>query len=334
MVYQGYNNLFLELTETSGAAGAPTLPEQYRFLLCLPRPRLEQRGPITVWRAPAKLNLTLRIAGLRADGYHELDSVVSRITLYDELHFRPRADHQIRLECGPIDCGPIEGNLVWRAAWLLRQTAQEQGKAAGGVEIRLVKKTPPGAGLGGGSSDAATTLEALNQLWQLGLPHEALVEMGARLGSDVPLFLAPTPAVRMTGRGEQLQPANVRPFLAVLYLPNIACPTGEVYAAFDRQAGQVRPPSEQHPAAEEETFAGEPADWRIFNDLLPAAMEVAPPLGKQMQALGEKTRLPVHMTGSGSGLFVLVSRMRFAAEALDRLGEMRHRCRIVSMNPW
>ncbi len=283
-----------------------------------------------LWRAPAKINLTLRITGRRDDGYHELDSIVAKVTLYDELIFRPRRDGQIRLTCSGLDCGAAEDNLVLRAAKLLpeRQT---------GADIELTKRIPAGAGLGGGSSDAAAALPALNQLWKLNLPRERLITLAEKIGSDVPLFLD-GPAVRIRGRGEQVEPVKVHPFTALLYLPESHCSTADVYAAYKAISG--RQSALRHCSGQtirNPQFERHPSHWRgeLFNDLQAAAMRVCPPLADIYSRLAEAAGLPVHMTGSGSAVFIICNDMPEAQSAAERLPEkMKNRCRIVLSNPW
>ena len=267
-----------------------------------------------LWRAPAKLNLTLSVLARRPDGFHELDSVVAKVTLYDELLLRPRDDGEVSLKCSPFDCGPAEQNLACRAARLLLARA-----GGGGVDIELTKRIPPGSGLGGGSSDAAAALVALNELWRLGLPHERLTELAAELGSDVPLFLA-GPAARIRGRGERVEPVKVHPFFAVLWMPGLPCPTAEVYAAYDHLTGQG-------------ATAVDRAD--LHNDLAPAARQVCPELGGIAERLAAATGLDAHLTGSGSAMFILTDdehEARAAAEALPE--DLPGRGAIVSLNPW
>ncbi len=281
-----------------------------------------------LWRAPAKINLTLRVIGRRDDGYHELDSIVAKVTLYDELIFRPRRDGQIRLTCSGLDCGAAEDNLVLRAAKLLseRQT---------GADIELTKRIPAGAGLGGGSSDAAAVLPALNQLWKLNLPKERLASLAEKIGSDVPLFFD-GPAVRIRGRGEQVEPVKVHPFTALLYLPESHCSTADVYAAYKAISSQQSTiPTE--PRVGNPQFERHPSHWRgeLFNDLQAAAMQVCPPLAEISSRLAEAAGLPVHMTGSGSAMFIICGDRLEAQSAAERLPDkMKNRCRIVLSNPW
>ena len=289
-------------------------------------------------RAPAKLNLSLRVAGVRDDGFHELDSVVAKITFYDELTLRLRDDGGITLACEGLDCGSDADNLALRAARALRAAVPDRE----GADIRLVKRIPPGTGLGGGSSDAAAVLWTLNRLWGLNLPADRLSAAGAELGSDVPLFLGP-PASRMRGRGELIEPVVLPPFRVLLCLPDLLCPTGPVYAAWDALQGAQgdlagRP---EHAAWEARLEAGRvsdpPSAWRgeLVNDLLPAAEVVLPDLRGWSKRLAAATGLPVHMTGSGCGLFVLLDDAHGVRDALANMPpEMRSRCVLARANPW
>jgi len=175
-------------------------------------------------RAPAKVNLVLRVLGRREDGYHEIASLMQSISLFDELDFSP---HQrgIILRCPGNDL-PTDGrNLVYRAAAaFFRRTG-----IAGGVKIELRKRIPMAAGLGGGSSDAAATLSALNELYGAPLPAAELSSLAASLGADVPFFLF-GPRAWAFGIGERLEPAApLPPFHLVLLHPPFEVPTGPVY---------------------------------------------------------------------------------------------------------
>ena len=292
----------------------------------IPRPRVEasSRDRLRI-AAPAKINLNLLVGPRRSDGYHPLDSYVARITLYDEITLSARDDGRIALSCRGFDCGPDEQNLALRAATLL---AERTGRS--GARIELVKRIPPGSGLGGGSSDAAAVLVGLSQLWRLGLGEAELAALAAELGSDVPLFLGP-PTVRMTGRGERIRPATIHPFWAVLCLPDISCSTAEVYRELDREAVVME---EQ---LDEGLLAGPPSSWRaeLHNQLTPPALRVGEGLVRLRDSLSRATSLPVCMTGSGSGLFVLCDSRDEATRVSDGLDPApRPRCLIVQNNPW
>jgi 4-diphosphocytidyl-2-C-methyl-D-erythritol kinase len=359
----------------------------------------------TLWRAPGKVNLTLRILGRREDGFHQIDSLAAKVSLYDELSFRARTEGQVTFREGPspFACGPPEANLVLRAVRALAVAAAGRaGQGGTGAEILLTKRIPPGAGLGGGSSDAATTLAALNRLWELSWTGPVLAEIGGGIGSDVPMFLD-GPAVRLGGRGEEVSPVEVYPFYAVLHLPPLACPTAEVYAAYDgieatgnpaspcglrrasgqpgfvaeplrrgKQATRIRPAGFAGRAANPDSPCGlrraggqpaagyrapatgngqtgiaaqapdlplaePPSRWRdgLVNDLLPAALRVCPALSEIQQCLRQATGLPVHLTGSGSGMFILADDLAEAQAIHMRLpGDLAERSLIVRRNEW
>ncbi len=177
------------------------------------------------WPAPAKLNLMLRVVGRRPDGYHELQTVFQLIDRCDHLYFRRHDDGRVRRLGGP-EAVASEQDLTVRAAALL----QRHSGCGLGVEIRIDKRLPMGGGLGGGSSDAATTLVALNQLWRLGLGEDTLAELGLSLGADVPVFVRGR-AAWGEGVGERLTPLKLnRPWYLVL-TPDCHVSTPEVFAA-------------------------------------------------------------------------------------------------------
>lgn len=176
------------------------------------------------WPAPAKLNLFLHIVGRRADGYHLLQTVFQFLSLGDELAFTLRDDGQIQ-RIGEVPGVAPESDLVVRAARLLRRDAG----IARGVDIHVSKRLPMGGGLGGGSSDAATTLVALNQLWGLGYSEDQLVELGLRLGADVPVFVRGQ-AAWAEGVGEQLTPVELPEPWFLVVVPPCQVPTPQVFA--------------------------------------------------------------------------------------------------------
>lgn len=175
--------------------------------------------------APAKLNLMLHITGRRPDGYHNLQTLFQFLDYGDTLHFRRRDDNELTL-APAIDGVPFEDNLIIRAARLLQQRA---GKTCG-ADIRLDKTLPMGGGLGGGSSDAATTLLALNELWQLQLSPDELATLGLTLGADVPVFVRGAAAFA-EGVGEQLTavPELPEPWYLVV-CPQVHVNTGKIFS--------------------------------------------------------------------------------------------------------
>jgi 4-diphosphocytidyl-2-C-methyl-D-erythritol kinase len=180
---------------------------------------------MTRFPAPAKLNLFLYITGQRADGYHTLQTLFQFLDYGDTLSFEPRTDGVIRL-LTPVEGVPDEENLIVRAARLLMQQAQKTGRlpAGSGADIQIDKRLPMGGGLGGGSSNAATVLVALNHLWHCGLSVDELAELGLTLGADVPVFVRGHAAFA-EGVGEILTPWNPKkngiwsPILASAFPP-------------------------------------------------------------------------------------------------------------------
>lgn len=179
--------------------------------------------------APAKLNLFLHITGRRDDGYHNLQTLFQFIDRCDELSFRLRDDDQLTLE-PQVDGVAFEDNLIIRAARALQKISQQQHGKLPGADIRLKKILPMGGGLGGGSSDAATTLLTLNTLWQLQLSFDELADIGLRLGADVPVFVRGQAAFA-EGVGEQLTPTPQldEPWYLVV-VPQVHVNTGKIFS--------------------------------------------------------------------------------------------------------
>ena len=234
-------------------------------------------------RSPAKLNLALHITGRRADGYHTLQTVFQLIDLCDEMRFCVTQSSELTLE-DSIAGVPDADNLIMRAATALsgRRTV------AGGIRIGLRKRIPLGAGLGGGSSNAATTLLALNRLWQCGLSLDELTAMGARLGADVPVFVRGHSAVG-EGIGEILSPLDLPPNWYLIVHPGCAVNTAAIFK--DPELTRDTPPM---------TIAGLLAG-PARNDCEPVARKRFPEID---QALAWLSRLrEAHMSGTGSGVF-------------------------------
>ena len=267
--------------------------------------------------APAKINLFLHVTGRRDDGYHLLESVFVPISLADTVRLTLRTDGEIRLVNPPA--GLSESNdLACRAARAL-QTAT---RTPLGVDIELLKRIPQGAGLGGGSSDAASTLLGLNRLWSLALPRSELQNMGEKLGADVPFFVFGRPALAR-GVGEQLQAITLPVRHVVVASPGIGVATGPVFA---------------HPALARNTT---PLRTPVFslhfgrNDLQPIAVGLAPAierLSTEFVAAGAQPR----MTGSGSCVFALAhcaSQAHRWRSALERAGWCAWATRTLQRHP-
>lgn len=248
------------------------------------------------WPAPAKLNLFLHVTGRRADGYHTLQTVFQFLDYSDRLDFRLRDDGRICRPAGPSDISENE-DLTVRAARRLREVAKPA--AGAGVEIHLRKRLPTGAGLGGGSSDAATTLVALNRLWGAGLPVDELAALGLELGADVPVFVRGR-AAWAEGVGEQLIPVADLPepwFLVVQ--PAIQVATREVFQA--PELTRNSPPI---------TIVGFRAGLG-HNDFEPVVRRRYPEIARALDWLDERSHGGgARLTGSGACVFAA-----FASEA-------------------
>jgi 4-diphosphocytidyl-2-C-methyl-D-erythritol kinase len=180
-------------------------------------------------QTPAKINWFLNIIGTRDDGYHAIESLMQCVSLYDTIEFQHASDISVETE---LDV-PLSDNLVYRAASLLKHHASYRS----GAEIRLKKEIPVGAGLGGGSSDAACTLSSLNRLWGLGLDQKDLRALASQIGSDVPFFLN-GPSAFVEGRGERITPLALRSSLTLLLVkPPQSVSTAWAYASFDKGEG-------------------------------------------------------------------------------------------------
>jgi 4-diphosphocytidyl-2-C-methyl-D-erythritol kinase len=261
------------------------------------------------WPAPAKLNLFLRITGRRRDGYHELQTCYQLLDWGDEIEFAVTDDSRVVRESGLAGVAP-EDDLVVRAARLL----QRHVAGAWGVRIRVHKQIPAGAGLGGGSSDAATTLLALNHLWSGGLAPGELAALGAELGADVPVFVRGCSAWA-EGIGDILYPMELGERHYVLVFPGIHIPTAELFAA---------PELERNADPVERAHFDLDDGGNVFE---PVARARYPRLDEIMLHLGE-FGIP-RMTGTGSCIFLPV-KDKLCAESVTRRLECRYNVRSVA----
>ena len=267
--------------------------------------------------SPAKINLGLRILGKRADGYHSIETILHALDLYDWLSFRRTEDEGIRLSCSNPVLPTDERNLVTRAAGAL----QRAGHVRQGVEIHLDKRIPLAAGLGGGSSNAATTLLALNRLWGLQWDVTALHREAVQLGSDVPFFLG-GPAALARGRGEELVPLPPGPPLrGVLVNPGFGVSAGWAYSQFDGRSHATGDSMARITAAlaRHELTALAAA---VVNDLEPGVARTHPVIGEMREALRAAGASVVFMSGSGPTLCGL---FRDSAEAWRGASRLRER---------
>lgn len=271
---------------------------------------LDTAGGWSIWPAPAKLNLFLRITGRRADGYHALQTVFRMLDWGDTIQLRVRDDGAIRRVGASVPGLAEEDDLVVRAAHVL----QKEGKAGQGVDIAVEKRIPTGAGLGGGSSDAATTLRALDRLWRLDLGEDRLASLGLTLGADVPVFVRGHNAWA-EGVGESLQPLDLQPAWYLLADPGVHVNTGALFqsAELTRNAAPA-------------TMADFVSGASLGNAFEPVLRRREPAVEAVFQVLAE-TGTP-RLTGTGSGCFVEFA-TRELAEAAQAQVASRVSSRIV-----
>ena len=251
--------------------------------------------------APAKINLSFKIKGRREDGFHEIETLMAPISLKDTLTIeRGEIPGGVRFTCDDPSLPTGEENLVVKAVRLFFRKATQINA---GVEINLVKKIPHGAGLGGGSSDAAATLLALNKLFATGFDRNALMELAAQIGSDVPFFILGS-AATCRGRGEIVEPATLPArFHLLLVKPDFGVPTPWAYSRWKDSRGLPDVPEA------EQDFAG----VRFFNDLERPVFEKFVVLGYLKNWLRAQPEVGAALlSGSGSTVFAV---LRDGAEA-------------------
>ena len=299
--------------------------------------------------APAKVNLFLEILAKRPDGFHELETVMTAISLYDTLHFQPRANGHLSLSChwawgiqakensrkkmaartnsyatastGQEDQTPFgdlptgEDNIVLRALRKLQVTSQ----TTQGAHITLIKRIPSAAGLGGASSDAAAVLLAANASWQLGFSDSRLAAIGAEIGSDVPYFLQRGAAI-CRGRGEQIEPIAAQPWHLVVVRPPIGLSTPKVYA----QCKPAEAAQSVNPLQATLTSGNRlelPA--ALLNRLEPPAAALTPWIERLRQTFGQLGCVAHQMSGSGSSYFGIFRHQRQARRMAACLSGMQ-----------
>ncbi len=295
-----------------------------------------------VLQSPAKLNLFLKVVNQRPDGYHNLITLFERIDLCDEIKFILTDNGQISISCQDKDvpCGPK--NLIYKAAQLL----QKDGKVKKGVKVILDKRIPVAAGLGGGSSNGATALLALNKLWNLRLKPEKLVEYGRQLGSDVPFFLYDCSWALGTSRGDDIKPLRLKTKLwHCLITPRLKVYSSQVFKALGLKAAKapcnnisnnkIRPGSVATNlltkkeldvnillrALRKNDFLS--AGSLLFNGLEPAIVKIYPQLAKVKENLKRFDSLGVSFSGSGPSVFCMTE-SRFQSEKIRKTLSRRY----------
>jgi 4-diphosphocytidyl-2-C-methyl-D-erythritol kinase len=289
-----------------------------------------RRTRIEIW-TPAKLNLYLEVLGRRADGYHEIETLMVPIGLFDTLQVSQRADSQITLSAdwaGPSSARGSDGSTLWgelppareNLAYRAVERLRERAGVTAGIDLRLIKRIPAAAGLGGGSSDAAAALWGAHRLWGLDWSAAQLAELAGELGSDVPFFLSGS-AAWCRGRGERIEPfaLGVRPHFVILR-PPAGLSTAAVYAETElsdspRSAGCGWP--------REAVRCSSDLARHLFNRLQAAAERVAPWMSQVQQHFERLDFLGHQMSGSGSAYFGVC---RSARHARRLASVLRARC--------
>jgi 4-diphosphocytidyl-2-C-methyl-D-erythritol kinase len=264
-------------------------------------------------RAHAKINLDLRVLGMRLDGFHELRTVFQALALHDTIRCVPRQG-PFAIECSAAGVPLDESNLIWRAAQTLWRSLRRPGPVRDTV-VQLEKQIPLQAGLGGGSADAAATLMALAHAWRLPVKPSQLMDIAAHIGSDVPFFLSGGTALGL-GRGEEVYPlADLPRHWIVLLIPGFGVSTSEAYGWYDAERELSRAPREpQHV----------PGPWpsraaQMINDLEAPIAAHHPEIDQMKAALKRAGAVAAAMSGSGSTVFGLFQKRREAVIASERL---------------
>jgi len=270
----------------------------------------------------AKINLSLDIISKRPDGYHNIDTLMARINLFDKLEIEKNSDGKFTYESN-LNLGKVEDNLVFKAYEIMKNLA---GDKATGIRVKLSKNIPVEAGLAGGSTNAAETMKALNELWGLGLSKKALMEEGAKLGADIPFFFLDR-AARATGIGEILEPFRIKPPLKVLLVndgTNIA--SAHVYKN-TKLFGHIN---------NIEIAKGlEEGSWAVVNDFENVMEDVVlrdfPHLKAIKENLIDKGAIKAIVSGSGGSIFGIFRDEKNLDSAYDALKDSYYFVRKVDL---
>ena len=247
----------------------------------------------------AKINLSLRVLGKRATGYHNLDTIFQTVSLHDTIKFTAMAESEIEFSCDDRSLPADSHNLVVRAAKAL----QDRFAAKRGARIRLEKRIPSHAGLGGGSADAAATLMGLAHLWELNASRDEMLQIASALGADVPFFLCGGTA-RGTGIGDRVDPLNDLPeTLFLIIKPNANIKTADAYKSLDERALTSKDDKTILPSSETKEFFDSLNFSSLQNDFEAVAFDLEPEIGRANAALLKAGARGSLLAGSGSAVF-------------------------------
>jgi 4-diphosphocytidyl-2-C-methyl-D-erythritol kinase len=267
-------------------------------------------GPIEVL-CPAKINLGLRVLEKRNDGYHNVETVLQRITLFDRIRLESNGRSGVNLSCPESGLSEGAENLIWKAA----QVFLENVHLPGGIAIRLWKRIPLAAGLGGGSSDAAGTLLGLNSFFGHPVSPDKLIEMGAALGADVPFFILQVSSALGEGRGDRLTPINIPYFWFVLVYPGFEVSTAWAYRSL--KSLLTRP--EKDPIKPILNHSSFKLEELMYNDLEQATIPAHPEIAEIKKILTSSGSLATLMSGSGPTVFGVFSNLSEASRSQNAL---------------
>lgn len=263
--------------------------------------------------APAKINLALDVLGLRYDYYHDVDTILHSINLSDSVYIEESEESVF--SCNDVDLPCGAGNLAYDAMMLVKRYAGIRR----GVRLHLLKRIPAGAGLGGGSADAAAVLRGLNRFWSLGLTRSELVWLAKQLGSDVPFCLFGG-AARGTGRGDELEMLPPLPETwLVIVKPPLLISTATAYKAFDR--AKQRRPVDVTGVRNALVAGNEKMVWRRIGNVFESVLFDKYPELQRVSETFKLLRYPVMMSGTGSAFFVAIPQARDGGIIVDMMKE-------------
>ena len=272
-------------------------------------------------KSPAKLNLYLEVLNKRQDNFHNLNTLFCRIDLADTIIFKRRKDGLIKIKCDSRQVPGDRTNLAYRAAALLKQ----EFKLDFGIDIEIKKRIPVGAGLGGGSSNAASVLLGLNKYWNLKLSKKKLANLGANLGSDVPFFIYNTKFALGSGRGDKVKPLASLDKLKlwfILICPKIKVSTPLIYRKFDSFSGLTRPRCNVKILTSELLKKGRRFDPEYLrNDLEIVTASLYPAVNQVKNALSDIGLEKIMMSGSGPAVFAVCNSRRQASDLKNKLAK-------------
>jgi 4-diphosphocytidyl-2-C-methyl-D-erythritol kinase len=282
----------------------------------------------------AKINWTLHVLGRRADGFHEIRTIFQTVSLCDLLTFEALAEDKFVLSCNEPSIPCDESNLVWRAARALR----DRYRIKAGAAVRLEKRIPSEAGLGGGSSDAAVTLLGLSRLWRVETNREELTEIGARLGADVPFFLTGGTALG-TGLGTEIKPlADIAAEHLLVVKPRAKVSTPEAYKALKRPALTKSTGDIILAISRAEALKRDSLPAGLHNDFEPVIFRLHGEIARASEMLMENGALGALLAGSGASVFAIFDndeRLARAQRVLDRVeGWRTFKCSALGRNEY